>query len=143
MDLTLRIKLNTVKSAKNINGIHMLFIDDDSNLLHAAKRLLKGRGYIVTFANGSSEAIALIKKTPDKFDVIVSDYSMPCMNGVELALEIGRILAGTPVILLTGTIDALNEKQIAEAGIAGVIKKPCKIEELDSKIRQVINKNNR
>ena len=135
------IKLDKKIPVKNVGEIHILFVDDDSNLLQAAKRLLKRKDYIVTSASSSSEAIALIKEYNDVFDVIITDYSMPDMNGVELALAASRILAGTPVILLTGSIDPIDEKKVKEAGIAGVVNKPCKMEELDSAIKKVINKN--
>lgn len=125
------------------NGIHILFVDDESNLLLAIKRLLKRRGYTVTSVNGSNEAIKLIKKHHDKYDVIITDYWMPGMNGIELALAAGKLLVDTPVILLTGKIDPFDKNQINEAGIAGVVNKPCKIEELDFIIQKVINENSK
>jgi CheY-like chemotaxis protein len=108
------------------NSTRILLVDDDILMLDTTKELLEVMGYIVTTAIGSSEAIDLMKSI--RFDVVVTDYSMPGMNGVEMILKAKKILGETPIILYTGWIDLITEKQITGAGI----------DKLDSIIKKVI-----
>ena len=118
------------------NSTRILLVDDDILMLDTTKELLEVLGYIVTSATGSSEAIDLMKSI--RFDVVVTDYSMPGMNGVEMILKAKKILEGTPIILYTGWIDLITEKQITGAGIDEIVRKPCRIAKLDSIIKKVM-----
>jgi len=132
--------LNQVKPDKNDSGsIHIILVDDDLVLLDTMKELLEAMGYIVTPATGSIEAIALMKNI--LFDVVITDYAMPEMNGLQLALHARKILGDTPVILYTGSNYLIDNQQIARAGIDEVVRKPCSIADLNSTIKKVIAKN--
>lgn len=127
-------KVNPVKIEEE-DPTHILLVDDDISLLDTVKKLLEIMGYIVISATGSREAIDLMNRY--KLDLVITDYSMPDMNGVEMVIEAKKILLGVPKILYTGRIDLITEKQIAEAGIDEVVKKPCRISELDSIIKKL------
>ena len=120
-------------------NIHLLFVDDDPNLLDASRRLLERLGYIVTTACNGSEAIDILKDDHDVYDVVITDYDMPGMNGVEFALAAREFLLDMPIILFSGKIDLKNETIIKKAGMAAIVKKPCRIKELDAVVRDVIN----
>ena len=127
-------KVNPVKNEER--ATHILLVDDDISLLDTIKKLLEVMGYIVISATGSREAIDLMKSC--KLDVVITDYSMPDMNGIEMVIEAKKILVGIPKILYTGRIDLIGEKQITEAGIDEVVTKPCRISKLDSIIKKVM-----
>ena len=132
----------TVNENKNKDSsIHVLLVDDEYNIVFVNKLVLEQMGYVVHSAHSGNEAIALIEEYRDVIDIIVTDYLMPGMNGVELAVEAGRYLAGTPVILYTGKAEYIDAKQIAEAGIARVIVKPFKMKDLNIVIRDILHKN--
>ena len=129
--------MNRVNTAKNEEtSTYILLVDDDISLLDTLKNLLEIMGYNVISATGSREALDLIKS--NKFDVVITDYSMPDMNGVEMVIEAKKILSGIPKILYTGRIDLVTENQITEAGIDEVVRKPCSISRLDSIIKKVM-----
>ena len=128
-------KVNPVKIEEE-DPTHILLVDDDISLLDTVKKLLEIMGYIVISATGSREAIDLMNRY--KLDLVITDYSMPDMNGVEMVIEAKKILLGVPKILYTGRIDLIGEKQITEAGIDEVITKPCRISKLDSIIKKVV-----
>ena len=128
-------KVNTVRINEE-KPTHILLVDDDILLLDTIKKLLEVMGYIVISATGSIEAIDLMKRS--KFDVVITDYSMPDMNGIEMVIKAKKILAGIPKILYTGRIDLITEKQITEAGIDEIVRKPCRISRLDSIIKKVM-----
>lgn len=131
--------MNKIKPAEDFDRIvHILFADDDPNFLDTARRLLERLGYIVTSATNSDEAMTLIKEHHEVFDIIITDYSMPGINGFELAEQTNKFLMNIPIILYTGRIEPIDEEQIAEAGIAEIVRKPCTIKDLDTVIRKVL-----
>ena len=123
---------------KNERIIHILFVDDDTSMLGTTKLLLERFGYIVTSAQSGNEAVILIEKYHDVFDAVITDYDMPGMNGIEFALIASKILVDTPIIMYTGRIDLIDKQQIAKAGIAEVVSKPCKIRDLDNIIKRIL-----
>ena len=127
-------KINPVKN--EVNSIHIILVDDDPVLVDTMKELLEMLGYIVATATGGNEAIALMKSfTPD---VVITDYAMPGMNGIEFALHARKVLGDTPVILCSGSIHLIDGQQMTGAGLAGVVSKPCSVREIDSTIKKVI-----
>ena len=127
-----------VKPAADTDRIRLLLVDDDVNLLETLSRLLYRRGYIVTPATGGNEALAILRENHKTFDIVLTDYSMPIINGFELALMIWELLPDIPIILHTGKIDLVDERQIAKAGVAEIIIKPYKVNDLDKIIKKVI-----
>ena len=133
--------MNPVKSlSADAEAIRLLLVDDDINVLELTSQLLFRQGYIVTPATGSSEAITILKNNHRAYDVVVTDFCMPDKNGIELALMIRELSADIPVILHTGKIDLVDEREVAQACISEIITKPYKIDELDEIIKKVINK---
>lgn len=124
--------------AMNADGIRLLLVDDDINLLELTSQLLYRKGYLVTPATGSSEAITILNNNNRAYDVVLTDLCMPENNGIELAIMIRELSTDIPVILHTGKIDLIDETQIARAGIAEVITKPCRVEELDEIIKRAL-----
>ena len=132
---------NNKPSRKADSIIHVLLVDDDYNLVRINQILLEKKGYIVQSAHNGREAIELIREYRDVIDVIIADYLMPEMNGIELAIEANRYLVDTPIILYTGRAELIDKKQIVEAGIAEIVGKPCKMKDLDIIIKDLLNTN--
>jgi len=117
----------------------ILFVDDDTSILSAHKRLLYSQYEVITAESGKQGIIALKENGP--IAVIVSDYRMPEMNGVQFLSSARQISPDTVRILLTGqadmqaTIDAVNDGNIFR-----FLTKPCEnpnlIKALDSAIEQ-------
>ena len=101
------------------NTFRILLIDDNRNGLLARKSVLTEQGYVVTACNLPEDAIKCF--THDCFDLVVTDYRMPQINGVQLILQLREIDAKVPIVLVSGMVDVLglNEKNTgADAVIA-------------------------
>jgi DNA-binding NtrC family response regulator len=116
----------------------ILFVDDDAALLEITVLLLNRQGYLVTPFIDSKEAISNFRESPDAFDVVLTDYCMPDIDGIKLTRMVKELVYDIPVILHTGKIDLVDEKEAARAGITQIITKPYKISELDEIIRKFI-----
>jgi CheY-like chemotaxis protein len=88
----------------------ILLVDDNANGLKARKMVLEELGYgIVTASNGYD---ALERFSPQKFDLVVTDYKMPRMDGLELIVHLRKLAPELPIVLISGFVDSmgLNEE---------------------------------
>ena len=87
----------------------ILFVDDEEALVEIAENILAQLGYDVTSRMSSQDALALIEEDPSRFDLVITDQTMPEMTGVGLAKEILAIRPNMPIIMCTGLSYAVNE----------------------------------
>jgi CheY-like chemotaxis protein len=118
----------------------ILFIDDEKDLAAMGDEMLTNLGYHVTSSTGSREALALFRLDPSRFDLIISDQTMPYMTGIELAREILVIRPDMPVILCTGYSQFVDADKTREAGIKAFTMKPLTKREIALTIREVLDK---
>ncbi|MCA1915269.1 response regulator [Methanospirillum hungatei] len=83
--------------------VSVLYVDDEEDLCVASSLFLKRKGFSVTTCSSATEALDILKKS--SYDVIVSDYMMPGMDGISLLTEVRRIHGDIPFILFTGRGD--------------------------------------
>gem|GEM_PF-747926 len=118
---------------------HILFVDDDEILVEVNKETLEDFGYNVTAVANSVEALNLFLNTPDAFDLIITDMTMPNLTGDKLAEKILKIRPGRPIILSTGYSDAINPEIAKTKGIMGYLNKPFVQKDLLSEIRKCLD----
>jgi len=121
-------------------GESILFVDDEKSLVDIGRQILKRLGYNVVATNGSLKALEYFREGAEKFDIVVTDYTMPDMTGIELAEEFKRIRPDIPVILCTGFYDKINRKKLLERVIDDFILKPVTIKNLAESIKRLLNK---
>jgi CheY-like chemotaxis protein len=105
-------------------GQRILFVDDEHVLVMLAEKLLSRLGYNCTTRTDPLDARALLQQDASAFDVVLTDMTMPVMNGAELAREVSRLRPGLPVVLVTGQGAALSAMEMRDSGISGVLEKP-------------------
>ena len=118
---------------------HILFIDDEPALAKMGKQLLESLGYQVEMITKSSEALKLFRKKPDKFDLVITDMTMPNITGEKLAIELMNIRPDIPVILSSGFNYNIDEKKAMALGIRAFISKPVLKQEIAKTIRNVLD----
>ncbi len=108
----------------------ILFVDDEPNVLAGLQRLLRRRFEMFT-ANSGAEGLEILRRE-GPFAVVVSDYNMPGMNGVEFLGEVIKEAAETVTVLLTGLTDASVAAAALQQGrIFRYLNKPCERETLE------------
>jgi len=117
----------------------ILLVDDEASLLKVGKEMLESLGYIVEIESSSVSALKLYSLKPDKYDLIITDYLMPQMTGIELAREILKIRNNTPVIICTGFDEILSRDQLEKESIRMSVLKPFTLNEITEKIRLVLD----
>lgn len=117
----------------------ILFIDDEEVLAEMGEDLLAELGYEVTCRTSSRAALALFRLDPFRFDLVITDQTMPDLNGIDLAREILAIRPNIPVILSTGFSHSANEETANAAGIKAFALKPLTKKEIALTIRSVLD----
>ncbi|MBU0769520.1 MAG: response regulator, partial [Proteobacteria bacterium] len=100
--------------------------------------MLEHLGYQVVSSTGSIEALKLFQERPDRFDLVITDMTMPYMTGDKLSGEILRIRPDIPIFLCTGFSEMINEDKAKSLGIREYILKPLVMNNLAEKVRKVL-----
>ncbi len=86
--------------------------------------ILERLGYKVAIELDSLKALNIFNENPDRFDLVITDQTMPEMTGSELAQKILQIRSDIPVILCTGYSNLIDEESAKELGIKAFLQKP-------------------
>ena len=117
----------------------ILFVDDEKALVDIGVQLLEHLGYRVTARTSSIEALEAFRHQPEKFDLVITDQTMPNMTGEMLTRELLHIRPDIPILLCTGYSELLSEAQAKALGVRRLIMKPFVIREMSEAIRQVLD----
>jgi PAS domain S-box-containing protein len=116
----------------------VLLVDDDPLVLEAISRLLARAGVSVAAHNSPTEALKAFESSPQAFDVVVSDISMPGMTGLELVSRLRRTDPRVPVILCTGYGGPDGAERAQSLGVHALLDKPVTARELRSAISSAL-----
>ncbi len=120
-------------------GEHILCIDDEPAILHVQQGLLNHFGYRVTTATSAVEALQLFSENPHRFDLVITDQTMPHLTGLEFARRALNIRPDTPIILCSGYSSIASEKKTREVGIRAYVMKPLDKTALAGLVRSVLD----
>ena len=118
----------------------ILFVDDEKMLADMSKIMLERLGYSITVSTSSPEALAVFKKQPDAFDLVITDQTMPVMTGIDLARKMLRIRPNLPIILCTGYSTTVSAEEARAVGVRGFVMKPLVTSDIGGTIRKVLEK---
>ncbi len=118
---------------------HVLLVDDEEPIARLETLILERLGYTVTSCLDSAEALALFQSHPERFDLVVTDLSMPNLSGDRLAEELLAIRPALPIVLCTGFSERINEKYVQSIGIKGFLMKPIARNEIGRLIRDLLD----
>ena len=127
------------RSAPPRGSERILFIDDEPMIIRLGKRMLENLGYKVETLERSTEALETFRRDPSRFDLVITDMTMPGMRGDKLAEEIMAIRPDIPMILCTGYSRQITEERAREIGIRAFVMKPLTANELGNVVRRVLD----
>jgi CheY-like chemotaxis protein len=117
----------------------ILLVDDEDMIVQIEKQMLERLGYHVKVRTSSIEALEAFRANPDKFDLVITDMTMPNMTGDKLAVELIKIRSDIPVILCTGFSEMMSKEKAESLGIKGFLMKPVVLKDLSGMIRKVLD----
>ncbi len=119
-------------------GRHVVYVDDDPVMVAMVEALLQRAGYRVTSFEDPRAAIAALQARVDAIDIVVTDYNMPVLSGLDVAAELARLRPGLPVVISSGYV---TEELIAAAtrlGVREVLQKEYTFERLPGLVRALV-----
>ncbi len=120
------------------NGERLLYLDDEVSLVRIGRRHLEGLGYVVTGLSDAHEAVAAVQADPSGFALVITDFLMPSMTGLEFARTVQKLHPELPVVVLSGYIGDFTPGELIEGGVRRVLQKPVEIEELARAVRDCL-----
>ena len=123
---------------KHQRNFSLLLVDDENTLALLGAQVLEHLGYKVVVNTSSHEALEIFRAAPYRFDLVITDQTMPDMTGEALARELRTIRADIPIILCTGFSHTIDAAKATAQGINAFLIKPVTAQELDHAIQQVL-----
>lgn len=111
----------------------ILVVDDESEVRHLAKTMLERVGYRVLVADSATTALKILNDPSESIDLVLTDYSMPGMDGIQLSVRIQELYPKMFVIILSGFGQVLSTSASVE-----VIDKPLDFDLLLNKIQRLL-----
>jgi CheY-like chemotaxis protein len=121
----------------NLHG-RVLLVEDEQSVLGFMRELLQGWGLTVVAARDPADAAHWFSLEPDRFDVVITDHTMPGMTGLELARTLRARRDDVPVLLYSGRSELLNANTVAAAGVRRLLAKPVDTEELHAALQDAL-----
>ena len=118
---------------------HILLVDDEDYIIRIETKMLERLGYQITSTTDSAQAFELFAARPDRFDILITDMTMPGMTGVELSKRVLEITPGFPIILCTGFSENMDESTARQIGIRALLMKPIILSDMAGAVRKVID----
>lgn len=131
----------TIKEERPIQkgNERILLVDDDKKVAFMVQHMLEKLGYQVTCHMDSPGALDAFAKSPNAFDLVVTDLTMPDLTGYQLAEKLTDIRSDIPIILCTGFGEHINKKQYSLQGIKGYLNKPVSVKDVSHLIRNILD----
>ena len=116
----------------------VLIIDDDETTRATTARMLESMGFEVRLAADGQVGVEAFRLTPEEFQVVLLDLTMPRMDGADAFTEIRRIRPDCRVLLMSGFNEADAVARFAGKGLAGFVQKPFRLPDLREKVQQIL-----
>jgi PAS domain S-box-containing protein len=117
----------------------ILLVDDEKEIAEVFKKALEKLGYRVEGMTDPTEALASFQRQPEKYDVVITDMTMPKLTGDRLAEEMMAIRPGVPIILCTGFNELISAERAYEMGIKKFVLKPWSLHKMSHAVRSVLD----
>ncbi|MDH5667743.1 MAG: ATP-binding protein [Nitrospira sp.] len=130
--------VEALHQSRSESARHLLYLDDEEMLVELVKARFQLLGYRVTAFTNPKEALESVSANPNGFDVVVTDYNMPEMSGLEVARRVSAIRDTLPVILVSGYLTPENHAAALAAHIKDIVYKPTMLRELEPTICRLL-----
>lgn len=124
--------------AQAVLPARILLVDDNKLGLLARKAVLEEQGHSVTIAREGAEALEQFAR--GKFDLLITDYKMPRMNGLELIRKVRELHSGVPIILISGYAEALGLTEAGTGADVVIAKSAHEVQQLVRSVNRLLRR---
>ena len=116
----------------------VLVVDDENSVAKVLQDMLSTMGYSVVSVTDSQQALALVRDSNERFDLVITDQTMPVMTGIQIANELKSIQPDLPVLLISGYCTEIDPADYSTLGIVNRISKPIQAADLSRAVRDAL-----
>jgi len=116
----------------------VLLVDDDEALRGLGQAMLTRLGYDVVACARSPDALETLAAAPERFALVVTDYTMPSLTGAQLAVACQHLRPDLPVLLYTGWLEVPEAGHALALGRMAVLRKPFSLHEFDRALQHLL-----
>jgi PAS domain S-box-containing protein len=124
------------------NGELILVVDDEQSILSVTKMILENKGYRVIAAHDGPEAVAIFAREMNAISAVLTDMSLPFMDGIALIRSLQKIKPSMPFIASTGQSEHSHARELEQLGVKGLLTKPYDTQKLLETIRSALTPEN-
>lgn len=117
----------------------ILLVDDEPALVSLGQQMLESLGYRVTTKTSSLGALELFRADPDRFDLVITDMTMPHLTGAGLTRELLAIRPNLPIILCTGFSELIDAEKARSLGVREYLMKPFVLRSMAESVRRALD----
>jgi len=129
--------------SKQLEDIKILIVEDQDDVRALIRSMVLDVGFTQVFESADGrEALKFIDEADDFVDLIICDWNMPGMSGVELLRQVRSVNEDMPFLIVTGRDDIESVVEAKSSGVTGYIRKPFTLPQLEEKIRTAARKIN-
>lgn len=126
---------------EDLGDLKVLIVDDQSEVRSMLRNMLMELGIHQVFESSDGrEALNFIDSAFDFVNIIICDWNMPKMNGVELLRQLRTVHQDVPFLMVTGRTDIDSVVEAKSSGVTGYISKPFSPQQLEAKLRIVLHR---
>ncbi len=118
----------------------ILFVDDEEALVTLGTAVLGRQGYQVVGSSRSDEALEIFSADPAAFDLVITDFTMPKMSGLQLGDELKKLRPGLPMILVSGFTSSITPESALNSGFSKYISKPYSVQLLYEVVEEALSR---
>jgi PAS domain S-box-containing protein len=120
------------------HGERILVVEDEVLVASLMERMLKRLNYVPTVMNSPVLALATFRQSPERFDAVITDMTMPKLTGVQLAVGVRELRPGIPIVLCSGFTGDFSRETLRAAGIVEILSKPTTFAELSELLTRIL-----
>ena len=117
----------------------ILLVDDEVGVADSTRLMLENLGFRVSMHCDSTQAFEVFARQPDDYDLVLTDYLMPRMNGVVLAGKILALRPQLPILMTSGFVANWSAEKMREYGIRELVPKPTSVSDLAAIINRTLH----
>jgi PAS domain S-box-containing protein len=128
----------TTTSILKGNGELILVVDDEESILRVTKMILESKGYRIITAHDGPEAVAIFAREMNAISLVLTDMSLPLMDGLTLIRSLKKLKPSVPFIASTGQSQHVHAQELEKLGIMNRLTKPYDTQKLLETLRQAL-----
>jgi len=121
------------------NGERILLVDDEEILAELGRKLLERMGYSPTVFTNPLEGLNFLREQPANCDLLITDFTMSGMTGMDLARQAAAIRPDLPIVLVSGFLANLTSERVKEAGVSEILLKPLTSQTLGVALHRIFS----